>query len=389
MPVIRDYYIRIYSKIDELYADAVLFTGESQTEKKDDGLLYLKEATFFNATLTQINAESKSLTALMDPYLKDEQVKKAIEVLNSSIASDKKAVLDIVTLSNKIQEKKQQLINAKAELFRLYEANYNDYVNVIASLKSRTVELEKDGLTILGKAQFNFPKLRNELFAISDGRTASYSHFEILSQTKKATDESVFSNLVSEIERLFDDIVTGKYILTSRGSVINAVKLVMADYFFDFWEITYKSDKLGEMSTGKASFVILMLIIGLSKSKAPILIEQPEDNLDNRSITSDLVNYLRNKKLERQIIIVTHNANIVVNADSENIIIANQKGQNDQLSTSQFKFDYVNGAIENSFEKLAGESDLIKSMGIRQHIADIVEGGKDAFIMREKKYRFN
>lgn len=266
MPVIRDYYIRIYSKIDELYADAVLFTGESQTEKKDDGLLYLKEATFFNATLTQINAESKSLTALMDPYLKDEQVKKAIEVLNSSIASDKKAVLDIVTLSNKIQEKKQQLINAKAELFRLYEANYNDYVNVIASLKSRTVELEKDGLTILGKAQFNFPKLRNELFAISDGRTASYSHFEILSQTKKATDESVFSNLVSEIERLFDDIVTGKYILTSRGSVINAVKLVMADYFFDFWEITYKSDKLGEMSTGKASFVILMLIIGLSKS---------------------------------------------------------------------------------------------------------------------------
>jgi len=389
LPVIRDYYIRIYSKIDELYADAVLFTGESQTEKKDDGLLYLKEATFFNATLTQINAESKSLTALMDPYLKDEQVKKAIEVLNSSIASDKKAVLDIVTLSNKIQEKKQQLINAKAELFRLYEANYNDYVNVIASLKSRTVELEKDGLTILGKAQFNFPKLRNELFAISDGRTASYSHFEILSQTKKATDESVFSNLVSEIERLFDDIVTGKYILTSRGSVINAVKLVMADYFFDFWEITYKSDKLGEMSTGKASFVILMLIIGLSKSKAPILIEQPEDNLDNRSITSDLVNYLRNKKLERQIIIVTHNANIVVNADSENIIIANQKGQNDQLSTSQFKFDYVNGAIENSFEKLAGESDLIKSMGIRQHIADIVEGGKDAFIMREKKYRFN
>ena len=168
-----------------------------------------------------------------------------------------------------------------------------------------------------------------------------------------------------------------------------SAKVVLDDYFFDYWDITYKNDKLGEMSTGKASFVILMLIIGLSKSKAPILIDQPEDNLDNRSITTDLVNYLRNKKLERQIIIVTHNANIVVNADAENVIVANQRGQNEEQSTSVFKFDYINGAIENSFDKKSSETDLLKSMGIRQHIADIVEGGKDAFMKREKKYRFH
>src|SRR5690606_33494384 len=88
-----------------------------------------------------------------------------------------------------------------------------------------------------------------------------------------------------------------------------AIKTLLDDYFFDYWKITYKNDTLGEMSTGKASFVILMLIVGLSKSKSPILIDQPEDNLDNRSITKDLVLYLRNKKLERQIIVVTHNAN--------------------------------------------------------------------------------
>ncbi len=169
----------------------------------------------------------------------------------------------------------------------------------------------------------------------------------------------------------------------------SAIKTILDDYFFDYWKINYKNDQLGEMSTGKASFVILMLIIGLSKSKAPILIDQPEDNLDNRSITTDLVNYLRNKKLDRQIIIVTHNANVVVNADAENVIVANQKGQNNEFSSSVFKFDYINGAIENSFEKVVGETDVLKSMGIRQHIADIVEGGKEAFIMREKKYRFS
>lgn len=93
----------------------------------------------------------------------------------------------------------------------------------------------------------------------------------------------------------------------------------------------YDNDELDKMSTGKASFVILMLIVGLSKSKAPILIDQPEDNLDDRSITKDLVEYLRSKKLERQFILVTHNANVVVNADAENIIVANQKGQNDKI----------------------------------------------------------
>jgi len=62
---------------------------------------------------------------------------------------------------------------------------------------------------------------------------------------------------------------------------------------------------------------------------------------------------------------------------------------NDDYSTSTFKFDYINGSIENSFDKLPKETDLLKSMGIRQHIADIVEGGRKAFIMREKNYRFH
>ncbi len=78
----------------------------------------------------------------------------------------------------------------------------------------------------------------------------------------------------------------------------------------------------------------------------------------------------------------------MVNADAENVIIASQRGQVDDTSISPFKFDYINGPIEHSFDKIEGEADLLLSMGIRQHIADIVEGGKDAFIKREQKYRF-
>ncbi len=142
------------------------------------------------------------------------------------------------------------------------------------------------------------------------------------------------------------------------------------------------------MSTGKASFIILKLIIGLSKSNAPILIDQPEDNLDNRSITKELVEYLKIKKLERQIILVTHNPNIVVNADAENIIISHQYGQNPNEIDFEYRFDYVNGALENSFAK-NGNKNILLSMGIREHVADIVEGGKVAFKQREAKYRFS
>ena len=48
----------------------------------------------------------------------------------------------------------------------------------------------------------------------------------------------------------------------------------------------------------------------------------------------------------------------------------------------------INGAIENTFAKIEAETDLLKSMGIKEHIADIVEGGKEAFKNREKKYGF-
>lgn len=385
---LKDFYLNVYANIDSLYKEISEIDIDIQIITDEEGNKLFKNNASLNALLKNLRIEKDRLFESIQPFLKGEEEKKSIDLLNQSISEDKKALVDIDNLTNKIQEKKKLLFNIKDELFRMYEGNYKEYSSVIEALKERTIELEKDGLKITGKAQFNFPKLRNTLIPISDGRRASFKEHSVLNEKNKSTSETKFPDILKSIKILFDDIIGNNYILTSKTSIPNTIKVILDDYFFDYWEIKYKNDMLGEMSTGKASFVILMLIIGLSKSKAPILIDQPEDNLDNRSITTDLVNYLRNKKLERQIIIVTHNANIVVNADAENVIVANQKGQNDEESTSIFKFDYINGAIENSFEKLPTETDVLKSMGIRQHIADIVEGGKEAFIMREKKYRF-
>jgi hypothetical protein len=64
------------------------------------------------------------------------------------------------------------------------------------------------------------------------------------------------------------------------------------------------------------------------------------------------------------------------------------ENQNDKITSSPFQFDYINGSIENTKALNKLETDLLKSMGVREHIADIVEGGKEAFKKREEKYGF-
>ena len=96
---------------------------------------------------------------------------------------------------------------------------------------------------------------------------------------------------------------------------------------------------------------------------------------------------IKRKKSERQIIIVTHNANLVVGTDSENVIVANQEGQSGTGAKQQYRFEYVNGPIENSFKDDKEQNELL-CQGIREHICDILEGGLEAFENRERKYGF-
>lgn len=79
--------------------------------------------------------------------------------------------------------------------------------------------------------------------------------------------------------------------------------------------------------------------------------------------------------------------NLVVGTDSENVIVANQEGQGSSDSQQQYRFEYVNGSIENSFKDTTEKSELHRQ-GIREHICDILEGGLEAFEKRERKYGF-
>jgi len=374
---------RTYNFLDLAVSDLEAF---SESIKTKDNILI--NDNLFKTLLLENTAEKSRLEKVLEPLIKDEKVRLQIVEIDKIVTADKQKQQAINQLKKEIISSKEELEKEKEKLFDLYKENSNEYPKIIARLNERTNLVEEQSLEIIGTQKFNARKFTNALFNISDGRSFPEKAYSIL-QSKHGLIDFKEDEELLQLKELFKAIAEDEtFVLSNKTNIKNAIKVLLDDYFVDYWETEYDGDKMGEMSTGKASFVILMLIVGLSSSKAPILIDQPEDNLDNRSITKDLVKYLREKKSERQIILVTHNPNVVVNADAENVIVANQKGQNDKDTSSPYTFDYINGAIENTKEYDETEKDLLKSMGIREHIADIVEGGKDAFKKREVKYGF-
>lgn len=152
-------------------------------------------------------------------------------------------------------------------------------------------------------------------------------------------------------------------------------ELLSTNWFDISFELSYQNDVFDEMSQGKQAFVILKLLLEFSSKECPILIDQPEDSLDNRAIYNELVQYLRTKKKQRQVILVTHNPNVVVSADAENVIVANQNGKN-CANANNIKFQYINGALENTKVKNETDEVILTSQGIREHVCEILEGGK-------------
>jgi ABC-type thiamine transport system ATPase subunit len=190
----------------------------------------------------------------------------------------------------------------------------------------------------------------------------------------------------SKIERFLDEAIDKKIALKAYKNGKDLTKGLLTENWFSIsYDLTYQNDTFNKMSDGKKAFVILKLLLEFSQKECPILIDQPEDSLDNRAIYNELVTYLNKKKKNRQIILVTHNANIVVNADAEEVIVANQHGE-DSKNQDSIKFQYITGSLENTKPKDDSINIVLESQGIREHVCEILEGGTEAFKKREKKY---
>lgn len=125
--------------------------------------------------------------------------------------------------------------------------------------------------------------------------------------------------------------------------------------------------KLEDLSTGQKATAVLLLL--LLDSDAPLVVDQPEDDLDNRFITESIVPRMREEKRRRQFVFATHNANIPVLGDAELIVgLAAPNGGSDVLTATHM------GGID--------------SCGVRELVEEVLEGGRRAFELRRQKYGF-
>jgi hypothetical protein len=115
-----------------------------------------------------------------------------------------------------------------------------------------------------------------------------------------------------------------------------------------------------ELSRGQKCTALLPLL--LARTTNPLVIDQPEDNLDNHFIYETVVNSIQRLKKKRQMIFITHNANIPVLADADLVIVMNSNGKTGFIEKS--------GSVDDC----------------REQIVDLLEGGREAFELRRKRY---
>lgn len=185
----------------------------------------------------------------------------------------------------------------------------------------------------------------------------------LLKRTEFSNEKSVV-DLVNDIISAVDEDIDNseKKIIDKKG---------FYDYLYglEYVGVSFKlkmgGRDLEELSPGERGIVLLIFYLALSQNSVPIIIDQPEDNLDNQSVYNKLVPCICAAKQKRQVIIVTHNPNIAVACDAEQIICC-------KMNKNTHKITYLSGAIEDR--------------KIRQNVIDILEGTMPAFDLRRRKY---
>jgi len=300
---------------------------------------------------------------------------KQYKELNDRLIIENKKLAEITSLQKQIANINTQ----KQALFKQTVQNHISFVTKIDALISE-FSLTHDDIEIKIEKVYRHEKCKELLKDFINLQSHDRQSFVNDWGAKYQVDAK------SNVEGFLQQALENKLELKAYKETKDLTKGLLAENWFSIsYELTYQNDTFNKMSDGKKAFVILKLLLEFSHKECPILIDQPEDSLDNRAIYNELVAYLKQKKKDRQIILVTHNANIVVNADAEEVIVANQHGE-DSKNQGNIKFQYITGSLEKTKEKDKSLDILLQSQGIREHVCEILEGGTEAFKKRENKY---
>lgn len=343
----------------------------AETKKLDDEQnkyqSYLTAKKIWKDSCNKITGD-KNTTNTIEFY------KAEIEYLNSQLAID----LDL-----KYKERKEtvrKIFKNKQSVIEVYK-EVKDKLSQIISENSDTLKnykIEVDA-SLIKKSDFNNRFLSN----IQQNKAGTYFSKEgaekqlsdIVTDVDFDNEDSIIDFLDSIIKSLKTDIRIGNTGI--KRELNDQVKDILAlyNYLFNLEFLDYKyqlkqgSKEIDQLSPGERGALLLVFYLLLDKNDIPLIIDQPEDNLDNESVAAILVPFIRAAKKKRQIILVTHNPNLAVVADAEQVIYVDLDKENN------YTFSLVSGSIENTI--------------VNDKIVKVLEGAMPAFKKRKQKYYDN
>lgn len=380
-----------YAQINVEELDQSLFEGDSE-------FLELMENT--NTQIQKIKDNVKRITEEIESSINKWDADYRNSKLQNQISS---AISDYKKLMRKLEEERIYDLNNYRELIEDRNTIHGKLI-AIGKAYSEREELTKKGekcLKCVDQHRKEITKRRKELLKVVLSKNKQIS-IEVIpygniggieSSLRKIIGKdtgfgSDFDELVKLVKESTPDYLKGVNKLRTRILKISQGKLKAKDKRFaeylsklnrekieslwcyypeDALDVKYYDENkkryvpIKEGSPGQKTAALLAFL--MTYGNDPLILDQPEDDLDNKLIYNLIVSQIKSVKKSRQIIIVTHNANIVVNGDSENVI------------------PFVSKSAQTSIKGHGG----LQEKEVRQEVCEILEGGEKAFNMRYKR----
>lgn len=343
-------------------------------------------------TLRWLEAQIKKLTETESADKARHERIKAIQTRVAAIAVEVKRIQEEVTQIEgpekaRMEAAYKERLDAYAGYFRVLQDEQKTLEELYAPVKARLAvesgSVQDLEFSIRWQADLDaWLKRGSALF--DQRRTLPYGTFSDLSKAAQQVLVPAWSSgdpdTIRDAHEKFLEEFKKKDLKPKDYLRSDATQQALIEWLYDVEHITlnyglkYNGADLEKLSPGTKGIVLLILYLGLDTvDTRPLIVDQPDENLDNESIYKLLTRYFRDAKKRRQIILITHNPNLVVNADSEQVIIASCARRDDGLPY----ISYVSGSLENTAHD---------GTGIREQTCRILEGGTDAFRKRELRY---
>lgn len=268
--------------------------------------------------------------------------------------------------SNSIKSKKTALNNLKNIIEGMFEEEIERVKIINALLKFKNESNVQSNNLVTELSEFRFSRelyiepillyLQNVFIKNFDSNKCSKLCID------KNNTEDLYSLIIKYCYSINDVIMISKTPEDIKREFINLTSMNIKSSDNIYYTQNGVENNIKSYSPGTKANILMEYIV-FKDTTIPLLIDQPEDNIDNFTIYNTLTTWFINLKQKRQIIVATHDANIVVNADAENIVICRNEGEG-------FTIDY--GALEYG-----------KNIEV---VSTILDGGKDAIERRIIKY---